>query len=193
MARNRNRGLQSNNRQEMARKENEEQANTLTPDMILQPGNEPLINAQIVQILIQNNHPDQVKALMEADLDYNSRRLEIVRKHAEEHPDAKENRRVVTFRRIQYITLLCLLPPLLIAAPFVSFAVAATFGMIAILIISGVLLKHSCKFTFNFRVGWILGESVKISGNQVFRPNRWSNLILHECLSTRAKLHETIS
>jgi hypothetical protein len=83
------------------------------------PDNGHLINPTIVQILIEGNKPEEVMELMRAELDYNRERLEIVRDHAEKHPDYKDDRRNKQFRRAQY-----------------------TFLMLYVLISSGILITH---------------------------------------------------
>lgn len=101
----------------------------------------PLINAQIIQILVEKEDSEHVEKLLKAELDYNKQRLAILREHAEHHPDAKEERSTKTFRRTQYSFLLVVLLLLLVAMPFVSLAVASVFGILCILIVSGVLLN----------------------------------------------------
>jgi len=118
-------------------------AQDVIPGEVVLPttANAPLINAEIVQILIQNNHPDQVNALMKADLDYNQRRLEIIREHAAQHPDAIEGRKTRQARRHQYMALLALGSVLLLVMPFVPIAIGAIFGTVVTLIICGILVN----------------------------------------------------
>lgn len=78
---------------------------------------------------------------MEADLDYNERRLKIVREHAELHPDARDYRVARRSRRFQYMLLLVLAVVLLGSMAFVPIPVAAIFGTVAILIVSGILVN----------------------------------------------------
>lgn len=120
MARNRNKGLQRAGQQQPAQAQGGEQAEAISPDMVLPPANVPLINAQIVQILIQNNNPEEVRRLMEADLDYNKQRLAIIREHVEQHPDAVDARKTRTAHRRHYAVLMLVACALLAAIPFVS-------------------------------------------------------------------------
>jgi hypothetical protein len=114
---------------------------TIEPEFILSGAAEPLINARIVQILLERNDPEEVERLMKAELDYNEKRLQILRENAEKHPDAIEERETRRFRRWQYKALISLLFLLVGAAPFVPLAVSATFGILCILIVSGVLVN----------------------------------------------------
>jgi hypothetical protein len=129
-------------RRDAARQEGDERPEGAASEVVFPSApNVPLINAEIVQILIQNNNPDEVRRLMDADLAYNKERLAIIREHADQHPQAKEDRKTISFRRTQYVIMLVVLVGLLAAMPFVSLAVAATFGILCILIVSGVLLN----------------------------------------------------
>lgn len=59
-----------------------------------------LITSQVIQISIEKEHGlEEVQKLFNAELDYNRRRLEILREHAENDPDAVEERRTKRFRR----------------------------------------------------------------------------------------------
>jgi hypothetical protein len=141
MAKNRNRGIQRQGQQQPAQRQGDGDEEAITPEVVLPQANVPLINAQIVQILIQNNTPEQVERLMEADLSYNERRLKIVRDHILEHPDAIDARSSRKTHRMQYLVLMVIAAGLLIAMPSMPLAVAGVFGIIAVLIISGVLVN----------------------------------------------------
>jgi hypothetical protein len=142
MTRNRSRDLQRTSNQQPAKQDADQKVEPVAPEiMVPSGGNIPLINAEIVQILIQNNNPDEIERLMNADLDYNKRRLEIVREHASEHPDAIENRITRRSRRTQYTILLVLGCFLLVVMPIVPLAVAAIFGTIVTLIVCGILVN----------------------------------------------------
>lgn len=65
----------------------------------------------------------------------------LSREHAEKHPDAKENRKSQNFRRIQYVSLLALVPFLLVGLFYATLPVASILGIILILIIAGVLVN----------------------------------------------------
>ena len=65
----------------------------------------------------------------------------IARENAEQHPDAKENRKNKVFRRQQYAILITFLGVLLISLPLAPIAAATVFGIICILIVCGVLVN----------------------------------------------------
>lgn len=119
-----------------------EDQQAVTPELVLPiPGQGKLITAQIVQILLEKNNPDEVERLMKAELEYNEKRFAILREHSLKDPDSIEERQTSKFRRSQYTALLILLPPLLIALPFVPLVIGAAFSIICILIVCGVLLN----------------------------------------------------
>jgi hypothetical protein len=110
------------------------------PEIILPvPGR--LINARIIQVLLEKDTPDEVERLMKLDLDYNERRLAIIRNHEDKDPDSIEERHNCRFRRFQYKCLLLLLPFVLVGAVFAHSTVAAGFLLLCILIVCGVLLN----------------------------------------------------
>ena len=114
----------------------------ITPEIVLPiSGQNKLINAQIVQILIEKNNPDEIERLMKAELDYNEKRFAILREHSEKDPDSIEERNTSNFRRVQYKCLIVVLIGLLIAAPFVNLTIAAAFAILCILIVCGLLLN----------------------------------------------------
>lgn len=100
-----------------------------------------LINQVIVQILIEKDHPEKVMELMNAELAYNKERLQIVREHAEKHPDAIEERSAKKFRRIQYGFLMVFLPALLVVIYFMPTAIAIALCAIAMIIVAGIVLN----------------------------------------------------
>lgn len=99
------------------------------------------ITQQIIRILVDKHNPQDVKDLMQAENVVFRERLEIIREHAEHHPDAKEERATIKFRRSQYGWLSFIGPALLVAIPFVTIEVAAIFGIIAIMIIGAIILN----------------------------------------------------
>jgi Flp pilus assembly protein TadB len=114
----------------------------ITPEVILPvPGSNKLITAQIIQILIEKNNPDEVERLMKAELDYNEKRFAILREHSEKDPDSMDERETSRFRRVQYKCLIAVLVGLLLATPFVNVTIAAAFAILCILIVCGVLLN----------------------------------------------------
>jgi len=100
-----------------------------------------LINPVIVQILIEKDHPEKIKELMTAELAYNKERLEILREHAEKHPDAIEERAAKKFRRTQYAFLMFLLPVLLAAIYFLPTAIALSLCAVLMIIVAGIVLN----------------------------------------------------
>jgi hypothetical protein len=100
-----------------------------------------LINQTIVQILVEKNAPEEVKELMKAELDYNRERLSILREHAENHPDAIEERRGKRFRRTQYLFLMAFLPVLVSAIYYMPTAIALALCTMAMMITAGIILN----------------------------------------------------
>ena len=112
----------------------------LEPEIILPvPGT--LINARIIQVLVEKDTPDEVERLMKLDLDYNERRLAIIRNHKDKDPDSIEERHNSRFRRFQYKCLLLLLPFLLVGTMLAPRTIAAGFLLLCVLIVLGVLLN----------------------------------------------------
>ena len=108
----------------------------------LLPRSEMLITPLTIQLLIQKSDDIQkIERLLKAELEYNRERLAILRENAELHPDKIEQRRGGRFRRMQYAILLVLLLIILGALPFVPLTIASVFGIICILIVSGILLN----------------------------------------------------
>lgn len=101
-----------------------------------------LLTSQVIQISIQKgNGFEEVQKLFNAELDYNRRRLEILREHAEKHPDAVEERRTKRFRRRLYGYLALLALVLFAAMPFVGIGVASVFGVCALAVVAGILVN----------------------------------------------------
>jgi len=123
-------------------KRDDEKQEVITPEVVLPSSvNVPLINAEIVQILLKENNQEEIERLMKADLDYNEKRLAIIRQHAAEHPDAIEARKTRQSGRTQYTVLLGLAVLLLLLMPSVSLAIAIIFGTIVTLIVGGILVN----------------------------------------------------
>ena len=112
-----------------------------TSTAVLQVPENSLINAQIIQILIETGASAEVEKLMRLDLEYNKQRLEIIREHSSRHPDEIESRRAKTFRRTQYQALMLALFFLLVAMLFVALPLAAIFASICVLIIAALSLN----------------------------------------------------
>jgi len=111
------------------------------PEVLPPQGTPPLINAHIIQILIEKEDIGDVEKLMNLELSYNEKRLEIIRRNAEEHPDAKLTRENKRFRKTQMIALITLLFGMVGAMPFVSIAVDGLFGILCMLIVVGCVLN----------------------------------------------------
>lgn len=103
--------------------------------------NSHLINQTIVQILIEKDNSDEIKELIRAELDYNRKRLDIVREHTELHPDAIEERKSIRFRRFQYVFLMLFLVTLLPTIFFMPTAIALALSTIAMIITAGIVLN----------------------------------------------------
>jgi hypothetical protein len=115
---------------------------SVEPEIIFPvPGTPRLINARIIQVLVEKDTPEEVERLMKLDLDYNERRLAIIRNHEDKDLDSIEDRHNSRFRRFQYKCLLLLLPFLVVGAVFAPVTVAAGFLLLCILIVCGVLLN----------------------------------------------------
>jgi hypothetical protein len=100
-----------------------------------------LINARIIQVLVERDSPEEVERLLKLDLDYNEKRLAIIRNHEDQDPNSMEERHNSRFRRFQYKCLLLLLPFILVGAMFAPLLVSAGFLSLCILIVCGVLLN----------------------------------------------------
>lgn len=110
------------------------------PEIIL-PISGRLINARIIQVLVEKDTPEEVERLMKLELDHNEKRLAILRNHEDKDPDSIEERHNSRFRRFQYKCLLLLLPFVLVGAVFAPVIVATGFLFLCILIVCGVLLN----------------------------------------------------
>lgn len=112
------------------------------PELLMPvPGAARLINARIIQVLVEKDTPEEVERLMQLDLDYNERRLAIIRNHEDKDPNSIEERHNSRFRRFQYKCLLLLLPFVLVGAVFAPLFVSAGFSLLCILIVCGILLN----------------------------------------------------
>ena len=110
-------------------------------DPPIMPGNDQRITPRTIQILIEKHNPEDVKILLTAEIDVFRERLQLIRDHAEHHPDAKEDRATKLFRRTQYTFMIAILTGLLIAIPFITIEAAAVFGIVVFMIVGGVLLN----------------------------------------------------
>lgn len=118
----------------------DEETEPASPSVLQVPEN-PLINAQIIQILVETGSPAEVEKLMQLDLEYNKHRFEIIREHASQHPDAIKSIKRESFRRTQYHALILALFFLLVAMLFVAFPLVAIFGFICVLIVAALSLN----------------------------------------------------
>ena len=93
MATKKNKSLQQTPPQSTQKRDDEKQE-VITPDLILpSSANVPLINAEIVQILIKENNDEEIERLMKADLNYNEKRLAIIRQHAARAPRCNRSKK----------------------------------------------------------------------------------------------------
>jgi len=100
-----------------------------------------LVTAQVVQILIKEDKQDDLKGLLDTELEYNEKRFKIIRDHKEADPDAVESRKTRASRRHIYWALVAIAAVVLIAMPFVNLVAAGIFGTIGMIIICGVMLN----------------------------------------------------
>jgi hypothetical protein len=116
-----------------------QQDDVIIPEII--DTQQQLVNPQVVQIFVERDKTADLEKLLDSVVNYNERRLRVIREHAEKHPDAVENRQTRKSRRYQYMVLLALSIALLLLMPFVNLAVAGVFGIIAVLIVCGILVN----------------------------------------------------
>lgn len=102
-----------------------------------------IITTRIVEILVEKeeNPYEDIKKLMDAELSYNKQKLAILREHAANHPDAAEERNNVRFRRLQYRFLMLLSVVLVLGVALAPLHASITLGILAIIIISGILIN----------------------------------------------------
>ena len=137
--RKRNRSLQKHQDRTIEAADKTEQK-PVEPEIILPvPGR--LINARIIQVLVEKDTPEEVERLMKLELDYNEKRLAIIRNHEDKDPDSIEERHNSRFRRFQYKCLLLLLPFVLVGSVFAPMIVATGFLFLCVVIVCGVLLN----------------------------------------------------
>ena len=100
-----------------------------------------LLTPQVLQIAIAQYAPENVGKLLNAELEYNEKRLQIIREHAEKHPDALEERKTKRFRRGLYVFLAILASGLLLSMPFVALPIASLFGVCGLMIVAATLIN----------------------------------------------------
>lgn len=100
-----------------------------------------LVTSQVVQVLVQENKQNDLKGLLDTELEYNKKRFEIIRKHKELDPDAIEHRKTKASRRHIYWALVVIATGLLVSMPFINLVAAGIFGTIGMIIICGVMLN----------------------------------------------------
>lgn len=102
-----------------------------------------LLNQATVKILIEQNKPDEIKEIMQAELDFNRQRFAIIREHEENHPDAIEARKDKKFRLFQYLYLMFMIPVLLIIIVFTQVQVAIAIALVGIITIicAGIVIN----------------------------------------------------
>lgn len=100
-----------------------------------------LLTPQVLQIAITQYAPEQVEKLLRTDLEYNEKRLQIIREHAEKHPDLLEDRKTKRFRRGLYVFLVILALILLRSMPFIALPIASLFGVCGLMIVAGTLIN----------------------------------------------------
>lgn len=104
--------------------------------------NRQLVSPQTIEKFAERDRDhEDFERFLETVNNFVSRQQALNREHAEKHPDAIEIRKGQNFRRIQYVCLLALVPFILFGLLYVPLAVASIFGIILILIVSGVLVN----------------------------------------------------
>jgi hypothetical protein len=110
----------------------------IIPEIVNPP---PLVTPHIIEIYIKEDKQDDLERLLDAEVEYNRKRFAVIREHLVQHPDGIENRKTKAFRRVQYGILLGILGVLLLTMPYIPLSATAVFGVISILIVSGVLVN----------------------------------------------------
>jgi len=107
---------------------------------IVEPASK-LVTPQTVNILIEQNKQDDLKQLLETELNYNKLRYEIIRENKQLDPDAVDHRKTRAFRRQSYGVLIGVAVGLFFTMPFVNLVAAGIFGTIGMIIVCGVMLN----------------------------------------------------
>lgn len=104
--------------------------------------NPQLVNSRTIEKFADKDreHEDLERFLSTIN-NFTREQASIVREHAEKHPDAIEHRNTKQFRRQQYSYLLIISVILLAVLPISPLAVVVIFGMVAMVIISGILVN----------------------------------------------------
>lgn len=121
-----------------AKDDGDDSDDVIIPEVVDQ---QQLVNQHTIQTFVDQNKEGELKTFLNTVVDYNERRLSVLREHAEKHPDAIEMRKSRISRRNQYLILLSLTCILLLTMPFVNLAVAGIFGTISTLIVCGILVN----------------------------------------------------
>lgn len=104
--------------------------------------NPQLVNSRTIEKFADKDREhEDLERFLKTINNFTREQAEIVREHAKQHPDAIENRNGQKFRRLQYGILIGFLAVMLLTLPFTPLSAAAVFGIIAILIVSGVLVN----------------------------------------------------
>jgi uncharacterized membrane protein len=131
MTRAKNRGL-------LPKKDDDNEDNIIQGEVV----NPQLVNQRVIEKFAERDrdHVDFERFLRTVN-NFTREQASISREHAEQHPDAIENRNNKVFRRQQYAILLLFLGVLLVTLPFAPLAAATVFGVICIIIVCGVLVN----------------------------------------------------
>src|ERR1051326_2896275 len=88
-----------------ASKEEKDDEDVIIPEVVDQ---QQLVNQHTIQIFVEQNKEGELQTFLNTVVEYNERRLAVMREHADKHPDAIEMRKSRKSRRNQYLILLAL-------------------------------------------------------------------------------------
>ncbi len=100
-----------------------------------------IISERVIRITVEKESAEAAEKLFESASRFQERNLEAIRNHAKEHPDAIEERKTKSFRRLQYGWLLAFLVPLGVGIYFTNVVNSVIFGLLTLIITIGVLLN----------------------------------------------------
>ncbi len=119
------------------KKEDEKDDDVIVGEVV----NPQLVNQKVIEKFADRDEPEELERFLKTINNFTREQAEIAREHADKHPDAIDHRNNRSFRRLCYSVLLVFAGGLIITMPLVNLVVAGTFGIIAMLIICGVMLN----------------------------------------------------
>jgi|GEM_PF-6281472 len=100
-----------------------------------------LITQQTVLVLVKENREEDLPKILDAEVEYNRKRFEVIRDNKEKDPDAIDIRKTRAFRRNIYYILIVFAGVLLLVMPFINLVACGIFGTIGMIIICGAMLN----------------------------------------------------